>query len=93
MLNKRKRRNNAAPTKSVCTTKLDINDHKLTAAGTYYMVCNNNGETEKINHRVLIKTHPSQVKKYQEQVQLQQKRLRLWVKQLRGKHKQLQRND
>ena len=63
MLNKRKRRNNAAPTKSVCTTKLDINDHKLTAACTFYTVCNDKGETEIINHHILIKTHPSQVKK------------------------------
>ena len=76
-LNKRKRRNDATPKNSVSTTKLDIKDHELTAAGTFYTVCNNNGETEIINHRILIKTHPSQVKKYQEQVQNKKKQLRL----------------
>ena len=92
-LNRQKRRNDAASTKSVRTSKLNIKDHELTAAGTYYTVCNNNGQTEKINHRVLIKTHPTQVKKYQEQIQLQKKQLRLWRKQLRGKRKRLSRDD
>ena len=92
-LNRQKRRNDTASTKSVRTSKLNIKDHELTAAGTYYTVCNNNGQTEKINHRILIKTHPTQVKKYQEQIQLQKKQLRLRGKQLRGKRKRLSRDD
>lgn len=95
-LNKRKRRNDATPKNSGSRTKLVIKDHELTAAGTFYTVCNDNGETETINHRILIETHPSQVKKYQKYVENKRKQLRPRGKQIRGKQirgKQLQRND
>ena len=90
-LNKRKRQNDEKRKNSTSTTKLDIVDHELTAAGTFYTVRKDNGETEKMNHRTLIKTHQSEVKKYQDQVENKKKQLRLRGKQIRGT--QLQRND
>ena len=61
---------------------MEIKNHELTAAGTYYTANKSNGETEKNNQCILIKFHANQVKKYQEQVELQQKQLCLQGKQL-----------
>ena len=76
-LNKRKRRNDAAP------TKFEIQNHELTAGSTFYTVRNNDAMREKFNRHVLIKTYANEINKYQKQVQLQ-------CKQLQVQHKQLQ---
>ena len=96
-LNKRKSRNELKSKKSKSTTS-NIIDHELTAAGTFYTIRKDDGETEVINHRTLIKTHPTQVKIYQDQVQNKKKQLRLRGKQIRGKRvktydKSSQKND